>query len=33
MRDASREITADGGDSRMGDVRIGAGPKDLANDH
>jgi hypothetical protein len=31
--EASREITADRGDSRMGDMRIGAGPDDLANDH
>jgi hypothetical protein len=28
-----REITANGGDSRMSDVWIGAGPDDLANDH
>jgi hypothetical protein len=32
-RKASREITADGGDSRAGDVRIGAGPDDLSDDH
>ena len=30
---ASREIAADRGDRRAGDVRIGAGPDDLADDH
>jgi hypothetical protein len=32
-RNASREITADRGDSRVGDMRIGAGPDDLSDDH
>jgi hypothetical protein len=31
--EASREITADRGDSRVGDVGIRAGPDDLASDH